>query len=193
MRYQRHVGGRHLIIPQAIGSDPGKLLSLARSHDALPAPAHIERHEKMKVRICVAREGEWSEARLCDRDPRFLPELAGERLFRPLARFHFAARELPQPRHRAPSGALRKQNAPVGIDQRAGGDQNKLHAAEPSGKCLEGVSVKRNWYGARPFSCVIPAKAGIQYTGASPGLLDCPVKAGNDSGKALALMTGSRR
>jgi len=147
----------------------------------------------MKVRICVAREGERRKACFCDCNSQFLRKLADERLFRPFARFHFAAWELPQPRHRASGRALRKQNAPVGIDQRACRDQNKLHAAGPSGKCLEGVSVRRNWYGARPFSCVIPANAGIQYTAASPGLLDCPVKPGNNSDKALVLMTGSRR
>src|ERR1700730_13870527 len=83
MRYQRHVGGRHLIVPQTVWSDPGKFLSLPGGHDALPSPAYIERHEKMKVRISVAGEGEWSDAGFVDRNSQFLLELANECLFRP--------------------------------------------------------------------------------------------------------------
>src|SRR5580658_4661394 len=95
VRYQRHVGGRHLVVPQPVRPDPGKPLSLLRGHDVFPAPAHIERHEKMKVWIAMAREGERSEAGFLDRNPQLLLELADERLFRPFARLDLAARELP--------------------------------------------------------------------------------------------------
>lgn len=95
MGYQRHVGGRHLVVPQTVWSDPSKFLSLPGGHDTLPTPAHIQWHEKMKVRISVACEGEWSDTKLLDRNSQFLLELADERLFRPFARFHFATWELP--------------------------------------------------------------------------------------------------
>jgi hypothetical protein len=39
---------------------------------------------------------------------------------------------------------------------------------------LEGVSTRWSRYGARQFSSVIPAKAGIQYSAAPPGLLGRP-------------------
>src|SRR5215470_2277340 len=80
MRYQRHVGGRHIVIAQTVWSDPGEFLSFFRGHNALPAPAHIERHQKMKVGVFMAREGEWGDARLCDRNSQFLLKLADERL-----------------------------------------------------------------------------------------------------------------
>src|SRR6266699_5202624 len=44
MRDQRDVRGRHRIIAQLVGADPGEVLSLARHHVSLPAPADIERH-----------------------------------------------------------------------------------------------------------------------------------------------------
>jgi len=132
VRYQRYVGGRHVVVPQPVRPDPGKSLSLLRGDDALPAPAHVERHEKVKVGIAVARKGERSETGFLDRNAQLLLELANERLFRPFARFHLAAGKLPEPRHRAPNRAFRKQNASVGVDEGAGGNQNKLHAIEPS-------------------------------------------------------------
>src|SRR5215471_12953049 len=134
MRYQRHVGGRHPVIAQTIWSDPGECLSFLRAHDALPAPAYIERHEKVKVGVSMASEREGRDARFRDGNSQLLFELADERLFGPLARFHLAARELPQSSHRASCWALRKQNTPIGIDQRACGDENELHVATPSDK-----------------------------------------------------------
>jgi hypothetical protein len=77
--------------------------------------------------IGVAREGERREARRADRNAEFLHEFADERLFRPLARLQLAARKLPQARQRASGRALRQQNAAVGVDQRAGDDENELH------------------------------------------------------------------
>src|SRR5260370_41561056 len=95
MGYQRHVGGRHIVIAQTVGSDPGEFLSFLRDHGALPAPAHIERHEQMEVGVSMARKGERSDARLCDRNSQLLSELADERLFPPFAGFHLAPRALP--------------------------------------------------------------------------------------------------
>ena len=95
MGYQRHVGGRHIVIAQTVRSDPGEFLPFLRGHGALPAPAHIERHEKMKVGVSMARKGERGDARLCDRNSQFLFKLADERLFRPFAYLHLATRELP--------------------------------------------------------------------------------------------------
>src|SRR5215470_2257484 len=133
MRYQRHVGGRHLVIAQTVWSDPGEFLSFLRGHGAVPAPAHVERHEQMKVGVSMARKGERCDARLRDRNPQFLSEFADERLFGPFTRFHLTARELPQSGHRASGRTLCKQNASISIDQRACGDQNELHAATPVG------------------------------------------------------------
>src|SRR5262249_34511655 len=134
MSYQRHVGRRHLIIAQAVWSDPGEFLSFPWGHDALPAPAYIERHEKMEVRISVARRGGRADACLGDGNSQFLSELTDERLFRPLAWLHLAARELPQSGHRAAGRTLCEQNAAIGIDQRACCDEDEFHAARPSGK-----------------------------------------------------------
>src|SRR5215813_12133945 len=95
MRYQGQVCGRHLVVPQTVRPDPGKLLSLPRGHDAFPASAHIEGHEKMKVRISVAREGEWGDTAFLDRNSQFFLELSQDRLLRLLSCFHFATWELP--------------------------------------------------------------------------------------------------
>src|SRR5690349_22645029 len=60
---QRLVGRRHLVVAKLVRSDPGELLSLLGLNDALPAPANIERHQEMEVRIGVARKGERRQAR----------------------------------------------------------------------------------------------------------------------------------
>src|SRR3984893_7778688 len=95
MRYQRHVGGRHLIVPQTVWSDPGKFLFLPGAHDPLPSPAYVQWHEKMKIQVSMAREGEGRDTGFVDRYPQFFLELANECLFRPFARFHLTTRELP--------------------------------------------------------------------------------------------------
>src|SRR5690348_7449658 len=48
MRKQRDIRRRHRVVAQLVGPDPGQVLSLARGDDAFPAPADVERHEKMK-------------------------------------------------------------------------------------------------------------------------------------------------
>ena len=134
MGYQRHVGGRHIVIAQTVWSDPGKFLSFLRGHGALPPPAHIERHEKMKVGVFMAREGEGRDARFRHRNSQFLLKLADERLFGPFARFYLAARELPQSGHRPSGWTLREQNTSVGIEERTCGDEDELHAPTPSAR-----------------------------------------------------------
>ena len=47
-----------------------------------------------------------------------------------------AAGKLPQARHRPAGGAFGDQHAPVGIDEGAGGDNEKLHAYDPSTRKL---------------------------------------------------------
>src|SRR5882672_12855826 len=48
MRDQRDVGRRHRVVAQFAGADPGQLLALARDRGAFPAPADVERHQKME-------------------------------------------------------------------------------------------------------------------------------------------------
>jgi len=127
MRNQRYVGRRHLEIAQLVRPDPRKPLTFLSSDRSLPTPADIEGHQKMKVGIAVAREGQWREARLADDDSEFLPQLSDQRLFRPFARFDLATGKFPKARHRLAFRPLCNQHAAVGIDQRAGGDQNELH------------------------------------------------------------------
>src|SRR6266566_2771714 len=82
VRDQRYVGLRHLVVAQTVRPYPGQLLSLLRDDRPLPAPAHIERHQQVKVRIAVARKGERRETSLLDHDPQFLLKLTDERLLR---------------------------------------------------------------------------------------------------------------
>src|SRR5260370_30482552 len=72
MRDQGNVRCRHWILAQLVGADPGKLLPLPRDHLAVPAPADVERHQKMKIMVGVAGKGERGEARLAHRDAAFL-------------------------------------------------------------------------------------------------------------------------
>src|SRR5215471_6269491 len=141
MRDQRQVGGRHWILLEPVGPHPGEPLALARRWGAFPAPANVERHQQVKLRIAVAREGERCETCLLDDDAELLLELANECVFRSLALLDLAAGKLPQPCHRPAGGALCDQHATVGIDEGAGGDNEKLHAYDPSDGSL-GALVK---------------------------------------------------
>src|SRR2546427_8574609 len=50
--------------------------SFPRGHRSVPAPAHIERHQEMKIRIGVARKGQRRQTGFLDDDTQFLLELA---------------------------------------------------------------------------------------------------------------------
>src|SRR5262249_15651380 len=86
MRDQRQVGGGHGVVAQLVRLDPLELLAFGRRAHPLPAPAHVERHQQVKVLVGVAREGERRKARLPDDDPEFPLELAYECLLGTLAR-----------------------------------------------------------------------------------------------------------
>src|ERR1700733_7980587 len=66
VRDQRFLGRRPLVVTQPLRSHPRQVLALPGRCDSLPTPARIERHEKMKIRITVARECERRKTRLVD-------------------------------------------------------------------------------------------------------------------------------
>src|ERR1700680_1114783 len=65
---QWFVGGRHRIIAQLGRPHPFELLLFPAFDKTFPAPADLERHEKVEVGIAVARKGQRREALLLDDD-----------------------------------------------------------------------------------------------------------------------------
>src|SRR5262245_11526048 len=78
MRDQRHVGRWHRIVAQLVRHHPLEPLAFERCDRPLPAPTYVERHQKVKVLVGVARKGERRKARLPDDDSEFLLELANQ-------------------------------------------------------------------------------------------------------------------
>src|SRR5271154_4769742 len=68
VRDQRDIGLRHRIFAQPVRPRPGELLSLPGHYRSFPAPAHIERHQQVKLRIAVARKGQRRETGFLDDD-----------------------------------------------------------------------------------------------------------------------------
>src|SRR5262249_34842799 len=101
-----------------------------------PTPAHVERHQEVKVRIGMARKREGSQAWLLDIDSELLVEFADERLLGPLARLDLAAREFPQARHWFARRTLRDQHASIRIDEGASGDQDQFDAHNPMSRMV---------------------------------------------------------
>src|SRR4051812_797940 len=95
MGNQRHVGRRHRILLETVGPYPGEPLAFPGRHGALPAAAHIERHQQVEIRIAVAGESQRRQTGLLDHDAQLLLELANKRLFRPFALLDLAAGEFP--------------------------------------------------------------------------------------------------
>ena len=81
----------------------------------------------MEFFVGVAREGERRETILAHDDAEFFLEFADQRVLGPLTGFDLAAGKLPQAFHRLAGRAAGEQHPPVGIDQRAGGDQHEPH------------------------------------------------------------------
>src|SRR5436309_9223116 len=75
VRHQRYVRRRHRVLTQPVRPHPGKSLAFFRGHRSVPSPAHIKRHDEVKIRIGVAREGERREACLLDDDTQLLLKL----------------------------------------------------------------------------------------------------------------------
>src|SRR5712671_7149047 len=126
MRDQGNVCRRHRVVAQLVGADPGELLPLPRDHLAVPAPADVERHQKMKIIVSVAGKGQRGEAGLAHGDTDFLVQFADQRCFRTFAGLDLAAGKLPQARERLALRPLRDQHALVGVDQRAGDHQDEI-------------------------------------------------------------------
>src|SRR5262249_48000607 len=129
--------GRHRVARAVNGKvprpDPGHFLALARLRYALPAPAEVERHEEMEIRVAVGRKNKWGETSLLDGNAKFLLHLADDRIFRPFSRLDLAARELPEPGHRFALGTSGQQHPFVRVDERASRHQNErqLSHADP--------------------------------------------------------------
>jgi hypothetical protein len=64
---------------------------------------------------------------LIDDDSQFLLEFADQTLFRTLSGFNLAAGKLPKAGHRFTFRTLGEKHTPVGIDERTGGDKDKIH------------------------------------------------------------------
>src|SRR5215207_1086793 len=127
-RDERLVRRRHRIGGEVHRPHPFQRLPLPRSHEALPAPAGVERHQEVEALVAVARESERGEAGLAYGDAELLVKLADERVLRALAGLHLSARELPQPGERLSLRALRDEHAVVGIDERDRGDEEEAQA-----------------------------------------------------------------
>ena len=81
----------------------------------------------MKIFVAVTGEGKRRETGFPGIDAQFFLQFADQRSFRRLSGLDFAAGKLPQASHGLALGALRKQNAPVRIDQGNRGNQNRPH------------------------------------------------------------------
>ena len=101
---------------------------MSRRDLTFPTPAHVKRHQQVKIRIGVARKGQRRKASVPDDDSHFLQQLSYQRFLGRLAGLHLAAWEFPKARHRFSGGALRNENAAVGIDEGAGCDDKKRSA-----------------------------------------------------------------
>jgi hypothetical protein len=84
----------------------------------------------MKFSIIVTGEGQGCQARFGNRDGELLAQLADDRVLRRLALLDFAAGEFPQAGHGLAVRPLGDEDALVGIDQRAGGDQQQRRHAQ---------------------------------------------------------------
>jgi hypothetical protein len=94
----------------------------------------------MKICIRMAREGERRQTRLRDFDPELLAQFADERIFRRLARLHFAAGKFPKPGERLAFRPLGQQHASIGVDKRAGHHQHDPPSGPVSHACT--ISLK---------------------------------------------------
>ena len=93
----------------------------------------------MEVGIAVARECQRREALLLDDDSQFLLQFPDQALLRLLAGFHFAAGKFPEAGHRLARRPLCDQHAAVGVDEGAGGDEDKFDAHGPD------LNLKNGW------------------------------------------------
>ena len=93
----------------------------------LPAPADIERHQEMEVLVGVAGEGQRRQAGLPHDNADFLFQLPDQRFLGPFAQFDLAAGKFPKTRHGFAGGALGQEDTAIGVDKRAGRDENEPH------------------------------------------------------------------
>ncbi|CDX42391.1 hypothetical protein MPLDJ20_50027 [Mesorhizobium plurifarium] len=122
---ERRVGRRHRIVAHLPRPDPFEPLPFFGLRDPTEAAADIKRHQQMEIVIGMAGEGERRQARNLRFDAEFLMQFADQALLRRLAGLDLAAWKLPQPGELFTLGTLRQEDAPVGVDQRAGGDQKQ--------------------------------------------------------------------
>ncbi len=80
---ERRIGRRHRIIPKLVRPAPRRAACDAlRVTVSLPAPADIERHQKVEIRIGVARKGQGRKTGFLDDDSQFLQQFPYQRLLR---------------------------------------------------------------------------------------------------------------
>ena len=72
MSNQRYVCRRHFVLSQLVRLYPGEFLTLGGDDCTFPTPADIQRHQKMKVRVAVARKGEGRETVVANGYSQFL-------------------------------------------------------------------------------------------------------------------------
>ena len=127
MRDERLVGRWHGIVAELQRFHPLQLLPFKRSHHTLPPPAHIERHEQMKLLIGVAGKGERSQAGFLHIDGQFFLQFADQRRFRPLVRLNLAARKFPQACQGFSFRPLGNQHAAIRINKGNRGNKKDAH------------------------------------------------------------------
>ena len=121
----RHRGRQHRGDIHRVRMAPGEALAFQPARLAFPAGDAPEVQPHPRVRIDVVPQHPRRLFR--HRDAQFLVQFADQRGLGGFAGFDLAARKFPQARHGLAFRALCQKHAPVGVDQRDGGNKNRLH------------------------------------------------------------------
>ena len=111
----------------------------ARFNKPFPPSANIKRHQEMEILIAERGEGQRREAGLFDGDPQFFVQFPDQALFGAFARFHFAARKFPEPRHAFAFRPFSNQNTAVRINKRTGNNEKQFQDNDLSAKDMSGA------------------------------------------------------
>src|SRR3546814_6113511 len=93
---------------------------MLRDRRSAPFAAYIKQEQQMPVAEHVARKAGGRKAGMIDVDRQLLGKFADQRLLGRFTGLELAARQLPQPRHRQPFGALLDEQPPIAVDQGRG-------------------------------------------------------------------------
>ena len=144
-RDQRLVGRRHRIVPQRLRPHPLERRMLERARGPLPFSADVKWHQQVKGFIRMAGKRQRREAGLLRLDRQLFVAVRGSArppAFRPARP---CRREIPTALPALTLRPLADQHAPVGIDQRAGNDQQHAHAAPAAVVVVVDVPIAETW------------------------------------------------